>query len=199
VHFDAPTWRDGNCGHGHRHKHEQVRSIDRQYCALLAGYTGSRARELRLSHQRPAASGEVWPPPLWLVSAVAANGAIFHSGERSRSPLLWAEHSASRHISTGGHKCTAYCIRQSRPPAPPPRPIISPIADWRPKFWPGWPVPPQNPARSITRRHPPPSAKRAYPPPRPRAHFPENAPRGEGAPPGSTPSRSPARRASGGG
>jgi hypothetical protein len=121
VHFDAPTWRDGNCGHGHRHKHEQVRSIDRQYCALLAGYTGSRARELRLSHQRPAASGEVWPPPLWLVSAVAANGAIFHSGERSRSPLLWAEHSASRHISTGGHKCCILhkAVRTPRPAAPP--------------------------------------------------------------------------------
>jgi hypothetical protein len=36
-------------------------------------------------------------------------------------------------------------------------------------------------------------------PPPAQAHPPEKAPRGEGAPPGSTPSRSPARRASGGG
>jgi len=36
-------------------------------------------------------------------------------------------------------------------------------------------------------------------PPPAQAHFPEKAPRGAGSPPGSTPSRSPARRASGGG
>jgi hypothetical protein len=36
-------------------------------------------------------------------------------------------------------------------------------------------------------------------PPPAQAHFPEKAPRGAGAPPGSTPSPSPARRASGGG
>jgi hypothetical protein len=37
--------------------------------------------------------------------------------------------------------------------------------------------------------------KRDYPPPPAQAHFPEKAPRGAGAPPGSTPSPSPAPRA----